>query len=87
MVRTQVFGRGYDGGDQLVVTDVEPRVTERAARSERVLVVVFVINRNGTSFERNQAIVSMAPGSGSHETARTPSMSRRTPSMSPTRGV
>jgi hypothetical protein len=32
-------------------------------------------------------MVSIAPGSGTHDTARTPSMSSRTPSISSTRGV
>jgi hypothetical protein len=50
------------------------------ASSARLCVVVFVMSRNGTSFARSHSIVSIAPGSGSHETTSTPSMSSRTAS-------
>src|SRR5918995_955312 len=57
------------------------------ARSARLLVVVFVISRNGTASSRSRASASTAPGSASHETARTPSMSSNNPSNVTDRSV
>src|SRR5581483_5322578 len=54
-----------------------------AARSSRVWVVVLVMSRKGTPCCRTHSTVSIAPGSGRHDTVSTPSMSRRRPSIPP----
>ena len=58
-----------------------------AARSARVFVVVFVIRRNGTPSSRRRPNASTAPGSASHDTASTPSMSSSSPSIATIRSV
>jgi hypothetical protein len=58
----------------------KPARVSVAASSARGWVVVLVIKQTGRPAARNEAIASIAPGIGSHEVTKTPSMSSRSPS-------
>src|SRR5213596_2133083 len=54
---------------------------------ERARVVVFVTNRSRCPFSRSRRTASAAPGSGSPDTCRTPSTSRRIAAMTGTESI